>query len=122
MGGEKGLSHQCVSDHEIEGVVKGSEEYHVKIDTEHPKKSTCDCAFAHGRRVICKHMVALYFTLYPDEAQAFEREEREAAEAWERARIETEQKVYDCVCKMKKDELSDALLRLLFEGSQWQFD
>ena len=67
-------------------------------------------------------MVALYFTLYPDEAQAFEREEREAAEAWERARIETEQKVYDCVCKMKKDELSDALLRLLFEGSQWQFD
>ena len=67
-------------------------------------------------------MVALYFTLHPDKAQEFGREEREVAEAWERAQIEREQKVYDYVCKMKKDELSDALLRLLFEGPQWQFD
>ena len=119
---KKVLSYECVSSHETAGIVKGSKEYHVKIDTEHPRKSACDCAFAHGRRVICKHMVALYFTIHPNAAQEFEREEREAVETWEKAQIETEQKVYDCVCRMEKDELSDALLRLLFEGPQWQFD
>ena len=67
-------------------------------------------------------MVALYFTLHPHEAEEYHREVEAAQEAWERAQLETEQKVYDCVCKMKKDELLDALLRLLFEGPQWQFD
>lgn len=116
------LSHERLSDHEAEGIVKGSQEYHVKIDTLHPRKSTCDCAFAHGRKVICKHMIALYFTLDPHAAQEYDRAEREAAEAWEREQIETEQKVFDCVCGMNRDELQDALLRLLFEGPQWQFD
>ena len=43
---KKVLSYECASGHEAEGIVKGSEIYHVKIDTEHPRKSTCDCPFA----------------------------------------------------------------------------
>ena len=44
-----------------EGMVSGSESnmYTVHIDTEHPGKSFCNCPFADGRRVVCKHMIAL---------------------------------------------------------------
>lgn len=40
------------------GVVSGSEgnKYLVHIDKGHPRKSKCNCPFADGRRVICKHM------------------------------------------------------------------
>ena len=69
-----------------EGTVASKNEpetvYHVSLDREHPKRSTCDCPFANGRRVICKHMVALFFTAEPGflekfifEEEALEREE-----------------------------------------------
>lgn len=50
------------------GEVRGSEDalYHVIIDWDHPRKSTCDCSFADGRRVICKHMVALDLEIFPE--------------------------------------------------------
>lgn len=39
------------------GVVSGSEGniYLVHIDKAHPRKSKCNCPFADGRRVVCKH-------------------------------------------------------------------
>ena len=44
-----------------QGKVRGSGNavYDVTIDTAHPRKSACNCPFAEGRRVICKHMIAL---------------------------------------------------------------
>ena len=46
-----------------EGVVSGSngDSYNVYIDKLHPRKSVCNCSIAGGRRVLCKHMIALYF-------------------------------------------------------------
>ena len=46
-----------------EGVVSGSngDSYNVYIDKLHPRKSVCNCSIAGGRRVVCKHMIALYF-------------------------------------------------------------
>ena len=41
--------------------------YHVTINTGKVKKSTCDCAFAKGRYVICKHMVALFLEAQPEQ-------------------------------------------------------
>lgn len=119
---KKVKSYECVSDHETEGIVKGSEEYHVKIDTEHSRKSTCDCAFAHGRRVICKHMVALYFTLFPLEAEEFYNEVMEARKAWEKEQEEIKQKLIDYIRKMEKEKLRDTLLELLFDGPDWQYE
>ena len=65
----------------FDGVVSGNGDkpYEVHIDMAHPKKSTCTCPFAEGRHVICKHMVALYFTIYPAEAD----ELLHAQEQWE---------------------------------------
>lgn len=57
-----------------EGVFKGevsgsnSEVYQVEIYIHQPRKSTCTCLFAAGRQVVCKHMVALYFQQYPEQA------------------------------------------------------
>ena len=47
----------------------GNSPYSVEIDVAHPRKSKCNCPHADGRRIICKHMVALYFTAFPKEAK-----------------------------------------------------
>ena len=61
-----------LSDHEYEGYVQGTLDtpYYVKIDVDHIRKSSCDCPYANGH--ICKHMIALYFSVFPDEADDYE--------------------------------------------------
>ena len=70
---ERGFSYyqsKCVinlksySETQFEAEVKGSGSnvYRCYIDMEHPRKSKCNCPHADGRRVICKHMIALLFT------------------------------------------------------------
>ncbi len=62
-----------LNDHEFEGYVDGSlkNPYYVKINIEHPRKSYCDCPHANGN-ITCKHMIALYFELFPDEVDDYE--------------------------------------------------
>ncbi len=62
-----------LDDQEYEGYVDGSLKtpYYVKINIKHPRKSYCDCPHANGN-IICKHMVALYFSLFQDEADEYE--------------------------------------------------
>ena len=119
---KKVVSYECISDHEAEGIVKGSKAYRVKIDTEHPRRSACNCPFAQGRRVICKHMIALYFTLHPHEAEKYYNEVVRVQQEWEDEQDEIEQKLIDYVHKMDKDALEDALLDLLFDGPDWQYE
>ncbi len=98
------------------GTVKGAELYHVHIDLEHPRKSSCTCPFADGRRVICKHMIALYFTAEPKVADDFLKQ----VEEWEKEEEEEEQLHYDelrdYVNSLSKAELQqlyyDALIEL----------
>lgn len=70
------------------GIVSGSEhaKYNVQINTSHPRKSTCSCPFAEGRRVVCKHMIALYFTAEPKAVEHFLEEKYE----WEEQEDERE--------------------------------
>ena len=113
-----------LSNHEIEGKVSGSngKHYATIINTKHPRTSKCSCPHANGRRVICKHMVALYFTAYPEEAKkllgaakAYEIEEEKRQE-------ERENAVVKYISRMKKDDLQQTLLTLLFDGPEWQYD
>ena len=102
---------------QFKGVVSGNGDkpYEVRIDVAHPKKSTCTCPFAEGRHVICKHMVALYFTIYPTEADellhAEEQWEAEEAAREEAHRAET----WQYVKGLKKAELQEELYRALLE-------
>ena len=107
------------------GVGAGSygSRYRVTIDVYHPRKnSTCTCPHASGTHRICKHMVALYFTTFPKEAETYYREAVLAAEEAEEEAEQLENAIISRVHGMSKDELSVALLTLLFEGPEWQLN
>lgn len=100
-----------------DGIVSGSGEnrYSVHIDKLHPRKSKCDCPFAAGRRVICKHMIALYFTAEPVVADEFLRKVKE----WEQEEEEQEQQYFkelrEYVNSLSKSELQEQLYQALVE-------
>ena len=100
----------------------GSKPYTVELHMDHPRKSKCNCPHADGKRIICKHIVATYFTILPDAAEKFYAEAMACQEEEEKQEEELYNKVQDYVCKMKKSELQNALLELLFDGPEWQFD
>ena len=115
--------HQ-IGDGCYEGDVSGSGQklYHLTINPPHPRTSKCNCPHADGKRIICKHMVALYFTVFPEEAKRFYEEVIAAQEEEEQRQEELENKLIKFVSKMKKDELQQALLEILFDGPEWQYE
>ncbi|MCD8254354.1 MAG: SWIM zinc finger family protein [Oscillospiraceae bacterium] len=96
--------------------------YSVELRINHPRKSKCSCPHANGKRIICKHIVAVYFTVLPKEAEKFYTEVIAAQEEEEQREEELADRVYQYVWHMKKDELQQALLELLFDGPEWQYD
>ncbi|MBK5253345.1 MAG: SWIM zinc finger family protein [Peptostreptococcaceae bacterium] len=90
---KKVLSWSQIDDFKYEGYVSGSgkEPYFVTIDIEHPKRSVCNCPHAKGTRRVCKHKVALFFTVFPKEAEDF----RKAIEEEKRRKEEEEEQLYD---------------------------
>lgn len=110
------------------GKVRGSNQkyYDVTINIDHPRQSTCTCPFAKGRRVICKHMVALYFTYFPDQAksifEAWEAEElekerryQEIEAAYNKSRQEKFEEVSLYVNNLDEDQLRAELISALME-------
>lgn len=71
----KVLSYTVNEDGSCEGIVAGSGDgnYHVHVDMEHPRKSTCDCPLANGKKIICKHIVAVSLCLDESEADRFKK-------------------------------------------------
>lgn len=105
---------------DVEG--NSDEPYVVEIDITHPRKSKCNCPHADGKRIVCKHMMAVYFTAFPEEAQRIYNEAMAYQEQADKRAEELYEKVRQCVWKMKKSEAQQALLELLFDGPEWQFD
>ena len=96
--------------------------YIVEIDVAHPRKSKCNCPHADGKRIVCKHMMAVYFAVFPEEAQRIYNEAIEYQEQEDKRAEELYEKVRQHVWKMKKNEAQQALLELIFDGPEWQFD
>ena len=113
-----------VSQSEYEGIVIGSnnKSYNVFMDIEHPRKSKCNCPHAKDKRIICKHIVALYFTVFPDEVDKFLKEVEEAQKENEEYEEEQEQKLINYVKSMSKSELQQAVFELLYDGPEWMYD
>ena len=67
------ISYAQISDCEYKGEVKGTNKkpYNVIINTKHVRKSSCDCPFANGN-IICKHMVALFFSISSEDLNDYE--------------------------------------------------
>ena len=108
---------------EIEGKVTGSgHAYTVNIDIEHPRKSKCNCPHADGKRIICKHMVALYFAAFPKEAEDYYNEVIAYEEEQEQMEEELDYKITAYINKLSKGQLQDLVYDLLYNGPEWQFD
>ena len=123
---ERNMVTTCkkIGDNMLEGVVKGSngEKYQVTVDIQHAKRSTCTCPHAEGTRRACKYKVALYLTVFPEEAKRLVEE----AEAYEAEQQEIYEDIEDAILKYlhkcKKDELIDIVYDLIMSGPDWQFD
>lgn len=120
----KVVKKRKINEFTYSGMVAGSMEtpYRVTIDLQHPKKSTCDCPHAEGTRRVCKHKVALYFSFFPEEADAAIKE----AEEWEAEEAAREQEEYnevrEYVYSLSLEDLRDELIWRLMEErehSRW---
>ena len=120
---KKVLSWQKINDDLYEGEVAGScpEPYHVIIDTKHPKKSVCDCPHAEGARIVCKHKVALYFTVFPEEAKQYIAEVDASEEEEERQAQERYDEIVQYVESLSLKELRAALINALLDEEERDF-
>ena len=106
------ISWEKINDNQYIGKVSGSAQntYEVSLDLKHPKKSICNCLHAEGTRRICKHKVALFFSIFPEEA-AKEIKEAEEWEAEKEKRHKEELKeIEKYVNSLSKQELREELL------------
>ncbi len=113
----------------VQGTQK--EPYAVEMDLDHPEESTCSCPYAMNMQVVCKHIVATYFAIFPEAAEALERaadedydddydedydedcDDEALSEGMYRA-------VLRRVLSMEQMELQHTLLQLLFNGPSRQ--
>lgn len=108
----------------IKAVVAGSSgrTYEVIADVAHPRRSQCTCPHAAGKRIVCKHIVAVYFTAFPQEARKYIEEMESFWEEEEQRQEEMEDTIIRYIYSLKKSDLQQKLLQVLFEGPDWQFD
>ena len=111
-----------INENEYSSIVKGSSSYNVHLDISHPRKSSCDCPLANGKRIICKHIVATYFSAIPKEAINFEEEQTKLQEEYEEYQDELHNKVVEHINKMSKDELIEELTNIFAYGPEWIYD
>ncbi|MGN0548662.1 MAG: SWIM zinc finger domain-containing protein [Acutalibacteraceae bacterium] len=114
---------QQINDDEIEGLVKGTVQkpYNVHINLSKVRSSTCDCPFANGRK-ICKHMIAVFFAAFPDEAKKYKAELEAYYEEEEAREAKLDDMLLNHIKKLSKLELQEALLQVLYDGPEWQFE
>ncbi len=80
-----------INDYEFIGTAIGNSNYNIYLNMSHPRKSTCTCPLANGKRIICKHIVATFFTAFPKEAKNFEKEQERLQEEYE----DYQEKIYN---------------------------
>lgn len=111
-----------INENEYSSFVKGTNNYNVHLDIEHPRKSLCDCPLANGKRIICKHIVATYFTAFPNEAVSFEEEQNRLQEEYEKEKEEEYDKVIKYLNRMSKQELIEELIQVFDYGPEWIYN
>lgn len=104
--------------------VSGSEKepYTVTIDLDHVRQSSCNCPHAAGRRIICKHMIAVFFTAFPEEAEKYYTDVLKEQEEWENHQEELNDQLIKYVYGLKKREAQELLLEVLECGPEWQWE
>lgn len=117
---EKVKAISKTTEDEYEGLVSGSRKkpYNVKINVAHIRQSKCNCPHADGKRIICKHMVALYFTAFPKEADNYIKEVEAYEHAEEKRQKEHYAEVKKYVYSLSKEELRQELINNIIESEE----
>ena len=111
-----------INENEYSSIVKGTNNYNVHLDIEHPRKSSCNCPLANGKRIICKHIVATYFTAFSNEAVSFEEEQNRLQEEYEKEQEEEYDKAIKYLNRMSKQELIEELIQVFDYGPEWIYN
>ena len=111
-----------INENEYSSFVKGTNNYNVYLDIKHPRKSSCNCPLANGKRIICKHIVATYFTAFPNEAVSFEEEQNRLQEEYEKEQEEEFDKAIKYLNRMSKQELIEELIQVFDYGPEWIYN
>ena len=132
------LDLKKISEDIYTAIVKGSKKYDVKVDLSHPLKSSCTCPFTEGNHKICKHMIAVAFSVCPDEVKKankireeyyYEQEHKEELleEIMKQKRAEIRKYVNGLTAKEVKEMLYNKLVndeydiayKKIYEDDEW---
>lgn len=121
---KKVLILETLGDMRFRGTVlgNGKSPYITVIDLNHLRRSSCNCPHAGGKRIICKHMVATFFTAFPEDAKKYYAEVLANEEDAEKYQEELFRKLVKYVRSLKKEEAQDKLLEILENGPEWLFE
>ena len=111
-----------INDNEYTSLVLGSKNYNVYLNIQHPRKSTCNCPFADGRRIICKHIVATYFSVVPNSATYFEREQEMLQQEYEEYEEREYNNAIEYLNKLSKKDLIEELTYIFNYAPEWVYD
>ena len=114
---KKVISFTPINEESFKGKVSGSDSntYDVIVNKEHTSKCLCNCPFAFGTRKICKHMVAMFFTIFPEEAKEYEKNILERQK-------ERKERITKYVNKLSKKELQEQLIHFMLLSESDYYD
>lgn len=110
-----------INDIEYTSVASGTKEYNVYLNLEKPRKSTCNCSLANGKRIICKHIVATYFSVVPGSAEDFENEQNRLHEEYEQYQENEYKNTIKLINKMSKKQLVEELIYIFDYAPEWVY-
>ena len=108
-----------LNNNEYTSIVSGNKDYNVYLNLEHPRKSTCNCPLANGKRIICKHIVATYFSAVPNSAKNFEEEQEKLQQEYEEYEERQYKNAINYLHKMTKKELIEELVYIFDYAPEW---
>lgn len=111
-----------INDFEYSSVVVGTKDYNVYLNLKNPRKSTCNCPLANGKRIICKHIVATYFTVVPTSAIEYEKEQNRLQKEYEEYQENEYRNLIEFINKMSKKELIQELIHIFDYAPEWVYD
>lgn len=119
---EKVKDIKQINEYEFESTVVGNDEYNVHLNLKKPRTSVCNCPLANGKMIICKHIVATYFTVVPNSAKDFEEEQNKLQEEYEKYKENQYENAIKYIKKMPKKELIDEFIWLLDYSPEWVYE
>ena len=102
--------------------VIGNSNYNVYLNIKNPRKSTCNCPHANGKRIICKHIVATYFSVVPNSASIFEEEQERFEKEFENYQNKEYENFLKFINNMSKKELINEIVTIFDYAPEWVYD